>query len=663
MKRIHTLLLFLLAVATTYATPKIEQQGETLVITVNAHGDLAAGNFTPEQLNATHVKIVTANGVKLSQADWQEFFGVDYTTKPLPFPAITDLDLALAELENDNVIHSLGYNSPMLNGGKQLGELVLPESIVSTTFSFNDNKSKWTSVVFPNATKKANESTTVIGGSVFSSNTWIQKLIVGTSVKSIGAQAFNGCVNLTEVEYLYGLTHVSQQAFWGCTGLTTVILPESIIEIGHGAFEACTELTTLRLPNSLKTIKQEAFSKTGITSVVISASVETVETSAFGEIKSLTDVYVLGTNTKAANDAFQPSSHLYGYSYDGAGQGEEVKLTDFTTSTGYYTLLHYPDLAYDRYVNRFIRVIGTEQYASSGYSPYYNHWVVDANKNKYPAHDYGVFTNPGSDYAGWNQFMLTGKLKDTYRDERLVEGKWYSVCFPFDISEKEIQNAFGSGTEVCEFSGVDITNDPNVPNTKYITLNFKTEVKDMKAHHPYMIHPSLHGASYNVIVDVQVDTDTDHDNFAKKLKDEKVSYTVDGVEYTFIGNHTEGAKVPRYSYYYYSGNNTKWENAFYKAMRDDVVFTPHTAVVQLSKDNGVSSSAAKQNYVIREFKMLDDNETTGINELPARESSAVATLNNNVYSITGQMVRQGTTDLGGLPAGIYIVKGKKYIVK
>ena len=257
--------------------------------------------------------------------------------------------------------------------------------------------------------------------------------------------------------------------------------------------------------------------------------------------------------------------------------------------------------------------------------------------------------------------MLTTKLKDTHKDERLVESKWYSVCFPFNLTEEQIKNAFGDATEVCEFSGVKSDNDPHITGKKYITLQFKTEVKGMKAHHPYMIHPGLHHAEYSIIVGVTKDTDADNDKFAKRLKAESVSHETDGVKYTFIGNYTEGIKVPMYSYYYYSGNDPKWENAFYKAMRTDVIFTPQTAVVELSRDNGVSG-AAKQAFYARSI----DTDPTGISTLPAADTSKSARPfagRNNVYSVYGQIVRLGTTNLEGLPAGLYIVNGKKYIVK
>ncbi|SES65104.1 leucine-rich repeat domain-containing protein [Prevotella sp. kh1p2] len=659
MKRTLLLWVALLAVLVAKATPTITTSGDTLVITVNANGDLAARNFTTAQLAATNVKIVTADAVKLTNTDMDQFYGVVNSVYNPIFTKMTDLNLALAEVTNNDVLASLGVASPKMNGGKQLGSLVLPENLTETKFTFNDNKSKWTKVVFPNATKTANKGTTVIGASVFSGNTWIQSVVIGTSVSSVANMAFNGCTNLTEVEYEYGMTHVDSHAFWGCTGLTTVILPESVTEIGKGAFENCTNITTLRLPNSLKYIRSEAFDHTSISSVIIPASVEMIERGAFGNINTLTDVYVLGENTKAQNQAFLPTDYTYGYSLPNSTNGATVNIGDYTTKTGLHTVLHYPAGAYEKYVNRYTRVIGTSQYASSGYPDWNNKWVYDADGNKLPVLADAYFGQSSGDYAGWNEFMLTAKLKGTYRDERLIDSKWYSVCFPFDLDEKQIGNAFGSATEVCEFSGVPVGTNPD--GSKYITLQFKDSVKTMKAHHPYMIHPGLHGATYNMIMDVTIDTDTDNDQFAAKLKRESKDITADGVVYTFIGNHTDGAKVPKYSYYYYSGKDTtKWPNGFYKAMRTDAVFTPHTAVVKLSRDNGVSG-AARQNFFAKTFRILD-GETTGINGINGTD--AVNNANSqNVYNIYGQIVRSGSASVDNLPAGVYIVNGKKYIVK
>ena len=654
MKCFVTLLLSLLVVASAYATPSIGTSGDTLVITVNAEGDLASSYFTTDQLAATNIKVITANGVTLSTTDVENLLGAGWNA-PTVFTKITDLDLSQAVFANSSDISQL-HNSNKLNGGNALGTLVLPESLTAFPSGALDNTTcTWTKIVFPNAIDSGNESTVEIASGAFASITSIKSVAIGTCVKSIGANAFTYCSNITSLDFLNGITKIDAQAFSYCTGLTKLVLPESLAEIGTQAFIGCTGLTSVRLPNALQYIRQGAFSDcTGLTKIVIPASVESIEIGAFSLCTSLTDVYVLGTATKCANQAFQPTSMTYGYSYSGAGTGETVTLSDYTKTGNTYTVLHYPEAAYETYVNLYTRLIGTTEYANqTTYSKWNNKWVYDADGNKWPVADYGYFNNYGDDYAGWWNFMLSAKIKSTYKDERLIESKWYSVCFPFDLDATQIGDAFGSATEVCEFSGANIEQDENSKN--YLILEFKTPVTTMTAHHPYMIHPGIHNATYNTLVDVTIDTDTDNDNFATKLKAQSVQFTTDGVTYTFIGNHTDGAKVPKYSYYYYSGKATEWANGFYKAMRDDVVFTPHTAVVELDKDNGVSG--AKMTYPANNF-----NSTTAIGTVQI-VTPTEKTYAQKVYNIFGQVVRAGSTDLEGLPAGLYIVNGKKYMVR
>lgn len=572
---------------------------------------------------------------------------------------ITDLDLSLVDLQNNNDISRL-HNSRYLNNGSPLGTLVLPESLTSfPTGALDNNTSTWTTIVFPNATKPANESSTVIAGGAFTSIKSIKNLVIGTSVKTIGKDAFSGCTNITSLDLLYGVTKIDGHAFNGCTGLTRVVLPESLVEIGEQAFGDCSSMTSIRLPNSLQYIRKEAFANcSSLTQIVIPENVEQIERGAFDKCYALTDVYVLGTHTKCANQAFMPTDMTYGYSYDGPGKGETVDISQFFSKRGTYTRLHYPDDAYETYVNLYTRLIGTDAYnQQSTYSAQNNKWVYDTDGNKWPVLCDDYFEGYGGDYAGWWNFMLPGKIKGTYVDERLLDSKWYSVCFPFALTSSQIGYAFGNATEVCEFSGANIMTDEN--SDKYLRLEFRQPVTEMKAHHPYMIHPGVHNAEYNILVDVSIDDDTDGDNFRKKLLAESVTPNDQlGNKYTFIGNHTEGAQVPRYSYYYYSGEPTdQWPNAFYKAMRSDVVFTPHTAVVQLEKDNGIGGAKASVVY------FAEDADTGGVTSISTFASTTRDSLPSHaVYDLQGRKVAESGS-ASQLKPGIYIVNGKKFVNK
>ena len=59
------------------------------------------------------------------------------------------------------------------------------------------------------------------------------------------------------------------------------------------------------------------------------------------------------------------------------------------------------------------------------------------------------------------------------------------------------------------------------------------------------------------------------------------------------------------------------------------------------------------------------NQPTGIANINAgsQTQSNDKSFGNRVMNLNGQTVRQGSDALSGLPAGIYIVNGKKYVVR
>lgn len=60
--------------------------------------------------------------------------------------------------------------------------------------------------------------------------------------------------------------------------------------------------------------------------------------------------------------------------------------------------------------------------------------------------------------------------------------------------------------------------------------------------------------------------------------------------------------------------------------------------------------------------MVDDNivSPTSINGIEAVEEAEPL---GDIYTVSGQLVRKNATSTEGLPAGCYIAKGKKLVVK
>ena len=73
----------------------------------------------------------------------------------------------------------------------------------------------------------------------------MERLEIQNGVTSIGAYAFVGCVNLTDVMIPNSVESIGNSAFSGCKALTDVVISGSVTSIGERAFNACENLTDI----------------------------------------------------------------------------------------------------------------------------------------------------------------------------------------------------------------------------------------------------------------------------------------------------------------------------------------------------------------------------------------------------------------------------------
>ena len=61
---------------------------------------------------------------------------------------------------------------------------------------------------------------------------------------------------------------------------------------------------------------------------------------------------------------------------------------------------------------------------------------------------------------GWAQFMLmkeyvtTGPNPEVYQKE--YDDVWYTMCFPFDLTDEQLAAAFNETFNIVDFSGVEV---------------------------------------------------------------------------------------------------------------------------------------------------------------------------------------------------------------
>ena len=183
-----------------------------------------------------------------------------------------------------------GYNYAVPNG---------VFGVRSTAFSLNKNLRV---VVIP-------ATVTVIEDYAFSDSVLTDVTIKG-KIESINSTLFKGC---TELEYITfdkdcGLKTIDDNAFDGCKSLYSIKpLPESLETIGSFAFNDCTSLKTIELPDSVTTIKDHAFSNSGLTSFSIPEKVTTINESVFEGCAALKKITIPEYVTEIYVKAFKNS--------------------------------------------------------------------------------------------------------------------------------------------------------------------------------------------------------------------------------------------------------------------------------------------------------------------------------------------------------------------
>lgn len=101
--------------------------------------------------------------------------------------------------------------------------------------------------------------------------------------------ALNKKKKLKKVIFPDSLTSIPKAFCMSASALEDVKLPANLKIISNASFSECTNLKTIDLPDTVTEIGAFAFESTGLTSITIPASVETVDDTAFIDNTSLTD--------------------------------------------------------------------------------------------------------------------------------------------------------------------------------------------------------------------------------------------------------------------------------------------------------------------------------------------------------------------------------------
>lgn len=308
-----------------------------------------------------------------------------------------------------------------------------------------------------------------------------------------------------------------------------------------------------------------------------------------------------------------------------------------------------------------------------------------------------------------------------YMGHKLSNTYWRSVALPYNLSREQLEKAFGDDVVICELGESKVTKEKtteegNLTHYHYgISFNF-TKIPDteegINANYPYMIKlkSGVKPADFYPIENVKADVrdyqayefrtgqfdlsaldakePTAGDDKYEKLKEIydyeqeiktdltdarmifKSTAPVFDITNTDVGNveiinRTSNKTVldipdknnGATNYYLY-------DNVLYPVKKSPVnlssglayVVFPAATRILFEQPDDTAQAGAKITYFF-----CDENETTGIEEIDMTPAS-VCKAQQNVYSLDGQLVHKGLS-VEGLAKGIYIVNGKKVIIK
>ena len=323
-------------------------------------------------------------------------------------------------------------------------------------------------------------------------------------------------------------------------------------------------------------------------------------------------------------------------------------------------------------------------------------------------------------HMGTRQFVLANA--DAFVDDKQEEepeypvdikgGEWWTLCLPFNMTKAMVDETFGEDTQVCLFDRVRRQVNRNTKKNRivlYFTQNVykhKTEPKKadgtwnfdetalapaddeivIYAHESYMIHPTKTGKgavfavkNYQPVVGNPTPTVVMGKNEYTGESD-----TPDNVPYRYVGNYLEDVdtqvasqsdtqtatqaltevKVPKFSYVYASdGKETK----FWFLTSENMTWKPNKCVVQTNtRGDGQNDYEEFFDYTVSSAKQSSFFGEDFIDTPTSIEDEMVIIAGEGsdapVYSLDGTLVNS-TGDLTGLPKGVYIKGGKKYVVK
>lgn len=270
--------------------------------------------------------------------------------------------------------------------------------------------------------------------------------------------------------------------------------------------------------------------------------------------------------------------------------------------------------------------------------------IVDVSKVK------DVVLEDGKDYSA----PTDAENAEVKLDRTFYKNYWNAICLPYSINRRQIEDVFGDGTMVV------LMNEINTSTKKVMFIEHANQ--DIIAGYPYLIFPTTKDDKGKTNHD-PIPGITTRATFGE-ADSPLFSVGTDGKTYLVAEPMQSDALVFKGTF----TNSTLNEGSYVvtnkgvlsRIPKDGMKIKPYRSYIYFNRETAGAKAISLQNMNVNGFENEEDN-TTGIENLLFE--SGILTHSADVYSIDGQLVRSKALNFNGLPKGVYIVNGKKYVKK
>lgn len=260
-----------------------------------------------------------------------------------------------------------------------------------------------------------------------------------------------------------------------------------------------------------------------------------------------------------------------------------------------------------------------------------------------------VLLEDGKDYSA----PTDAKNAEVKLNRKFYKNYWNAICLPYSINRRQIEDVFGDGTMVVLMKEIDTS------SKKVMFIEHANQ--DIIAGYPYLIFPT-DKADTNKDDHSVIESITTRATFGEA---DSPLFSVGTDEKTYPGAEMQSdALVFKGTF----TNTTLTEGSYVvtkkgvlsRILKNGMNIKPYRSYIYFNRVTANAKAISLQNMNVNGFENDEDN-TTGIENLLFE--SGILTHSADVYSIDGQLVRSKALNFNGLPKGVYIVNGKKYVKK